>query len=160
MYNRKGSAHHNFGKDFTWVSRPHLNDPIYLDKLSKNVTGKLSVKYPDGKCALLPKDHEDILSGIAVFVCTGRTKPPKPKPPPKKRGGKIGHIVTQETRDKISKIKLNTKFILTEEGRNKISQNAKLKISCPHCRIEGNIANMKRWHFDNCKMKGGIDERN
>lgn len=27
----------------------------------------------------------------------------------------------------------------------------KMKISCPHCKKEGNISNMKRWHFENCK---------
>ena len=27
------------------------------------------------------------------------------------------------------------------------------KVKCPHCSKEGNIANMKRWHFDNCKQK-------
>lgn len=24
--------------------------------------------------------------------------------------------------------------------------------TCPHCHINGSIANMKRWHFDNCKI--------
>lgn len=27
------------------------------------------------------------------------------------------------------------------------------KIQCPHCNVVGTPANMKRWHFDNCKMK-------
>ena len=29
----------------------------------------------------------------------------------------------------------------------------RLKIICPHCGKEGNNANMKRYHFDNCKYK-------
>lgn len=28
---------------------------------------------------------------------------------------------------------------------------ASRKISCPHCDKKGNVGNMKRWHFDNCK---------
>ena len=32
------------------------------------------------------------------------------------------------------------------EGSNKI-------IKCPHCEKEGQLANMKRWHYDNCKFK-------
>ena len=27
------------------------------------------------------------------------------------------------------------------------------KVKCPHCDKEGAPCNMKRWHFDNCKMK-------
>lgn len=26
-------------------------------------------------------------------------------------------------------------------------------VCCPHCSKEGGISNMKRWHFDNCKLK-------
>ena len=34
----------------------------------------------------------------------------------------------------------------------KASEVAKRTISCPHCNKVGNVANMKRWHFDNCKL--------
>lgn len=27
------------------------------------------------------------------------------------------------------------------------------KVTCPHCNKTGDIGNMKRWHFDNCKDK-------
>lgn len=33
----------------------------------------------------------------------------------------------------------------------KIAEKAKRRIKCPHCEKEGNIANMHRWHLDNCK---------
>ena len=41
------------------------------------------------------------------------------------------------------------------KGR-KVEDTAKFKwkrerVSCPHCGVEGIVANMKRWHFDNCK---------
>lgn len=29
-------------------------------------------------------------------------------------------------------------------------------IVCPHCGKEGGRSSMKRWHFDNCKMKGSV----
>lgn len=29
------------------------------------------------------------------------------------------------------------------------------KIQCPYCNKQGNISNMKRWHFDKCKMNIG-----
>ena len=31
------------------------------------------------------------------------------------------------------------------------SEAAKRKIECPHCNKTGNVSNMKRWHFNNCK---------
>ena len=35
----------------------------------------------------------------------------------------------------------------------RIADINKQKIQCPHCDKQGNNANMKRWHFDNCKVK-------
>lgn len=37
--------------------------------------------------------------------------------------------------------------------KRKISEKAKRRIECPHCGKLGNIANMHRWHLDNCKKK-------
>lgn len=31
--------------------------------------------------------------------------------------------------------------------------NNKIIIECPHCGKSGQLPNMKRWHFDNCKLK-------
>jgi len=39
-----------------------------------------------------------------------------------------------------------------ESTKAKISEKAKRRITCPHCGKDGNIANMKRWHFNNCKV--------
>tara|TARA_R110002126_G_scaffold244868_1_gene388160 strand:+ start:1173 stop:1757 length:585 start_codon:yes stop_codon:yes gene_type:complete len=29
-----------------------------------------------------------------------------------------------------------------------------IKLTCPHCNKIGNLGGMKRWHMDNCKLKG------
>ena len=46
----------------------------------------------------------------------------------------------------------------TEEHKKKISESKLGKkhkiVICPHCLKEGGIANMKRYHFNNCKYKG------
>ena len=42
----------------------------------------------------------------------------------------------------------------SKETKLKIAEKAARRISCPHCERVGNIANMKRWHFDNCRSKG------
>ena len=49
--------------------------------------------------------------------------------------------------------------ILSEETKHKMSNTRKGAIrgpmrivECPHCFLSGGVANMKRWHFDNCKF--------
>ena len=56
---------------------------------------------------------------------------------------------------KMSEAKKGKKF--SAEHRKKISKAHKgmpqKKVTCPHCKKEGGITNMKRYHFDNCKHK-------
>ena len=40
------------------------------------------------------------------------------------------------------------------KGRaERISNRNKQLVECPHCHKKGNVGNMKRWHFENCKAK-------
>ena len=39
-----------------------------------------------------------------------------------------------------------------EHNNLKCHQNNLIKLTCPHCNKTGQLANMKRWHFDNCKL--------
>ena len=41
----------------------------------------------------------------------------------------------------------------TKSTKEKIGAKAKRTITCPHCDKIGNIANMHRWHLDNCRFK-------
>ncbi|HET8688347.1 MAG TPA: hypothetical protein VFM18_17190 [Methanosarcina sp.] len=45
----------------------------------------------------------------------------------------------------------------TEEWKQNLSKSCKgvpkTRIMCPHCNKIGGSQNMKRWHFDNCKLK-------
>jgi len=56
----------------------------------------------------------------------------------KARMALIGHIHSQETKDKLS-----------IAGFNRIMEI----VICPHCGKSGNTMIMHRWHFDNCKFK-------
>ena len=57
----------------------------------------------------------------------------------------MGRIVTEETRAKISRANI---------GREPAMKGKHFpKTQCPHCNIIGGIIPMKRWHFDNCKLK-------
>lgn len=61
-----------------------------------------------------------------------------------------GRPVSAETREKIragNKGKTLTK--------DQIASIHKI-VTCPHCNKIGNISNMKRWHFDNCKLKSAL----
>ena len=62
-------------------------------------------------------------------------------------------IFSEETKKKMSKAKQN----ISNETRNKLSiaNKSKPRQVCPHCNKEFDYFNAKRWHFDNCKFKGG-----
>lgn len=45
---------------------------------------------------------------------------------------------------------------MSEESKKKKSHphtNKRVKVMCPHCLKVGDISGLKRYHFDNCKMK-------
>ncbi|CAH1615724.1 homing endonuclease [Escherichia phage UGJNEcP4] len=67
----------------------------------------------------------------------------------------FGKTHSQETRDKIS-IALNSRSDEAKQAM-KSKQSAKAKsrptVKCPYCDKIGSNNIMKRWHFDNCKLK-------
>ena len=46
---------------------------------------------------------------------------------------------------------LSREEYLASRVDNTTALNKKV-IECPHCKKSGNVGNMKRWHFDNCKV--------
>ena len=76
----------------------------------------------------------------------GRIQPQEEKD--KRAKSLLGHIVTQETRDKIS---------LGNSGRKSYMAGKHYPMAvCPHCHAEGGLSGMKSWHFGNCRNKGGV----
>ena len=76
---------------------------------------------------------------------------------------KLGHVVSNETRKKISKAnsKPNPKVGDALRGKKKSNESIEKRKrtlanqplrTCPHCRITGKGSNMTRYHFDNCKL--------
>ena len=43
---------------------------------------------------------------------------------------------------------------MKDPSRNKGAQTMRETMTCPHCGKTANVPNYKRWHGDNCKMKG------
>lgn len=65
-----------------------------------------------------------------------------------------GKPCSEETKLKISK---STKGISKPMSEGHIKNlkchtNNSTKVSCPHCNKIGQLTNMKRWHFDKCKL--------
>jgi group I intron endonuclease len=67
----------------------------------------------------------------------------------------FGKKHTQEHKDKISKSSKGISKPMTEEHKKnlKCHTNNSTKVLCPHCGKEGQLTNMKRWHFEKCKSK-------
>ena len=104
----------------------------------------------------LSEDHKQKISK----GCTGRVDTDDTRQ--KKSIAQRGKTHSEETRRKISESKTGkTGHKHSEETRKKMSIAASGKfrptIKCPHCDKEGDSANMKRWHFDNCKHRE-VDE--
>ena len=69
------------------------------------------------------------------------------------RGKKKGPH-SEYTKQKISQANKGIPKPFTEEHKKnlKCHQNNSLKVFCPHCNKTGQLTNMKRWHFDKCKL--------
>lgn len=78
-----------------------------------------------------------------------------------------GHIITEDTKAKISNALIGNKIAenikqkisktltgikRTEESKRKMSLAKKIKLQCPFCNKIGGGSQMKRWHFNNCKI--------
>ena len=68
--------------------------------------------------------------------------------------GKKRKPLSKEHKQKISESEKGKK--ISDESRQKMSISRrgipKSKLICPYCSKEGGINNMKRWHFENCKV--------
>jgi group I intron endonuclease len=83
------------------------------------------------------------------------------KPHTKEHNKKIGDALrgrklkplSDETKEKISKSLKGISRPMSEQHKKslKCHSNNATKVSCPHCNKTGQLTNMKRWHFNNCK---------
>jgi group I intron endonuclease len=86
----------------------------------------------------------------------------KPRPHTPEHNKKIGDANRGKKRKPLSdevklKISQATKGIprpMSEQHKKnlKCHQNNLIKLTCPYCSKTGQLANMKRWHFDKCKL--------
>ncbi len=78
----------------------------------------------------------------------------------------LGKVISKETIQKrldTLLIKRESGWVVSKETKKKMSEAKKgkipwnkgkiINIACPICNKEGNFRVMRRWHFDNCKLK-------
>jgi hypothetical protein len=65
----------------------------------------------------------------------------------------VSYVLSDSTKDKISKALKGRTYEITETHKHNLvyNKNNSTTIECPHCNKVGQLTNMKRWHFDNCK---------
>lgn len=65
-----------------------------------------------------------------------------------------GYSPTAETRQKISEANKGRAKPFTDEHKQNLRchVNNSTQVTCPHCGKTGQLTNMKRWHFDHCKL--------
>jgi group I intron endonuclease len=63
--------------------------------------------------------------------------------------------LSEETKRKISLTTRGVSKPMSENHKKnlKCHQNNTTKVDCPHCGKVGQLTNMKRWHFDKCKLR-------
>lgn len=123
-----------------------LNNGVSSPNMSEATKRKMSISHTGTKHT---KERCDRISK----ALTGR-----PKSPEHNKNNSEGQKKRKPSPDrgrKISEANLGRKNSLV--ARAKISEalmgRPKIKASCPHCDKVGGAGIMKRWHFDNCKLK-------
>ncbi|MEA3315437.1 MAG: NUMOD3 domain-containing DNA-binding protein [Campylobacterota bacterium] len=78
--------------------------------------------------------------------------------------GMFGKKHNDETKDKMKekrKLQIPPSLgkIWTEEEKKKLMKpkGPQVKLTCPYCNKEGGASNMKRYHFENCKIKSLLE---
>jgi hypothetical protein len=125
--------------------------------------GKITVKDKDGKVFHVTKDDPRWINGNVTHVTKG-IKRIYSKEEKIERYKKIkGRKYTPEEYKRreltcwkgwskgIKKGKQSAETI--EKRKIAMTGNPKPKVECPHCSKIGGISAMKRWHFDNCKLR-------
>lgn len=106
---------------------------IHSEKTKKTITEKNKIPKPQTP-EHIKKRTESRINNVAL----GITQYPRP---------------SEEHKRKISESSKGVSKPMTEEHKKnlKCHTNNSTKVSCPHCGKKGQLTNMKRWHFDNCK---------
>ena len=176
----KGDANPMFGKTHTDESKEIMRIKRGHDKRYEPTDEHREICSKTHKGKIVSDETREKISKNRKGKNSGFNHPMYKKKMPFETREKIskankGRFVSDETREKISKAKKNKvrgKFsdewkkniskankgkIMSDETKKKLIKSKtgmSYKISiCPHCGKEGGGGNMKRYHFENCKLK-------
>ena len=143
----------NAGEKFTTAGRTHSEET--KKKIGRSGKGRTHSEETKKK---ISKSHKGIIPSDETRKKLSDAAKNRNEETRKKIGeANKGKIPSEETRKKISEA--NKGKIPSEETKKKMSEANKGKskkqknIECPHCFKIGSANNMKRWHFNNCKLK-------
>ena len=132
------------------------NHPMYNKKHTEESRANMSRAQSGENNGMYNKKHTDETLVKMSEVMTGKKHSAE-------TCAKISELMSNpsaETRAKLSKAKSgdnNPHFGKSPSAetreKNRVSQLARPKVTCPHCGKEGDIGNMTRYHFDNCKKR-------
>jgi hypothetical protein len=124
------------------TKKQHVSDKLIIALASTEHSAKISVANKGKKKAPRTKDHLNKISNAN----TG--KPLSEDHKARISAGRKG--VKNSPRSESHSAKLSA----ANKGKPSPKKGVpKLKVICPHCGKEGGTNLMKRWHFDNCKLK-------
>jgi hypothetical protein len=120
-----------------------------LPPLTEETKAKMSVAKKGAKLPALTKEHKSRVSATHKNI---------PKSAEAKAKNSASHTGIPHSEERKAKIAATLKGNIRSK-ESKAKQSAALKgvpkpkLTCPHCGTEGGNSQMKRWHFDNCKLK-------
>lgn len=154
-----GEKHPNFGVKMS----PEFKDKMRQVQLGEKNSMYGKIPWNKGKT----KENNEIIRRLSETL---KINPPSKKPGRKKYiSGDLRKKCSEISRLNYSKAKKGQipwnkgiKNCYQENVLMRMSQKRRgiiqKKIQCPHCGKVGGTT-MYRWHFDNCKMKGNVNER-
>jgi len=144
--------------DFLRVKIIHHRDYNYIQKLEsrflKRVRADLDETYYNMVWRAPPNTLGRQMSSEEKALVSKRFRGVKKSDYQRKKmsEAKIGRKYSD--RHRVNMSNAHTGMIFTESHKESLSSIAKARptVNCPHCNKIGKLNQMKRWHFDNCKL--------
>ena len=148
-----------------WVERMLVTEEYVLDKNTYNLTrgGKggfshITEPWNKGKIGVQIAWNKGI---TGKYFVSAETKLKMSLSQSKENNGFYNKVHSAKCKEDMSKKKMGNNNPMfdkhhSDETKLKMSlakQKPQQKVICPYCKKEGEIANMKRYHFENCKFK-------